>query len=96
MLLSCLVVDRGNQTDSGNQAKLALVQLSSFLYSLLDVSAVKTKCGGLGQISFQSLLCNVQLGVQAAIPPGTMEWRWWLQHSCSSRVLWSRPETQIG
>lgn len=59
-LLSCFIVDEGSQTDSGNQAKLALVQLSSFLYSLLDVSAVKTKCGGLGEISFhQSLPCNV-------------------------------------
>lgn len=43
MILSWLIVDGGNQTDSGNQAKLVLVWLSSFLYSLLDVSAVKTK-----------------------------------------------------
>lgn len=72
MLLSWLIVDGGNQTDGGNKAKLVLVWLSSFLYRLLDISAVKTKWGGWGKISFhQSLLCNVQLGVQAAIPPGT-------------------------
>ena len=72
MLLSWLIVDGRNQTDSGNHAKLVLVQLSSFLCSLLGVSAVKTKWGGWGKISFPwSLLCNVQLGVQAAVPSGT-------------------------
>lgn len=72
MLLSWLIVDGGNQTDGGNQAKLVLVRLASFLYSLLDVSAVNTKWGDWGKISFhQSLLCNVHLSTQAAIPPGT-------------------------
>lgn len=46
MLLSKLIFDGGNQTDGGNEAKLVLVWLASFLYSLLDVSAVKTKWGG--------------------------------------------------
>lgn len=67
MLLSWLIVDGGNQTDGGNQAKLVLVWFSSLLYSLFDVSAVKTKWGGGGKISFH----HVQLGIQAAIPPGT-------------------------
>lgn len=72
MLLSWLIVNGGNKTGSGNQAKLVLVQLSSFLYSLPHVSVVKTKREGWGKISFhQSLPCDVQLGIQGASPPGT-------------------------
>lgn len=52
MLLSWLIVDEGNKTGSGKQAKLVLVQLSSFLYSLPHVSAVNTKWEGWGKMSF--------------------------------------------
>lgn len=90
--LSWLIADGEKQTAGGNHAKLV-----PSLHCLPDVSAAKTKWGGLGKISFRlSLLSNVQLGFQAGVPPGTMELCWRLQRGCSCPSLPQGPCSRAG